>query len=154
MLNKTIDDEPVCVCVYYELWLREISYCLFLTITCEYTISYNNSRHTWNLVVSHQCAAAHRLRNSVHIIIHNWIRLQPRQYVLENKTAVVFCILSWHESPPFLCDAAYEWRNQVENVNIKNHGNVKPNTPIGISGQKWKIAQILNIRGSKWATAL
>jgi hypothetical protein len=31
---------------------------LFLTTTCEYTISYKNSRHTWNPVV------AHRLRNT------------------------------------------------------------------------------------------
>jgi hypothetical protein len=38
MLDKTIDGEPVCVCVYYELFLRKTRYCLFLTITCEYTI--------------------------------------------------------------------------------------------------------------------
>jgi hypothetical protein len=29
-----------CVCLYYEFKLRKIRYCLFLTITCEYTISY------------------------------------------------------------------------------------------------------------------
>jgi hypothetical protein len=52
MLNKTTDDEPVCV--YYKFQLRKIRYCLFLTIMCEYTISYKNSLHTCNLVAAHQ----------------------------------------------------------------------------------------------------
>jgi hypothetical protein len=54
MFNKTTDDEPVCVCVYYEFLLQKIRYCLFLTIIREYTISYKNSWHTRNLVVAHK----------------------------------------------------------------------------------------------------
>jgi hypothetical protein len=33
-----MDSVCVCVCVYYEFQLRKVRYCLFLTITCEYTI--------------------------------------------------------------------------------------------------------------------
>jgi hypothetical protein len=57
-IKLSIMNQCVCVCVYYEFQLRKTKYCLFRTITCEYTISCKNSRHTWNL------AAAHRLRNT------------------------------------------------------------------------------------------
>lgn len=53
ILNKTIDcDENVCVSSYGRY------YCLFIIVTCEYAISYENSRHVWNLV------ATRRLRNT------------------------------------------------------------------------------------------
>jgi hypothetical protein len=50
MFNKTIDDEPVCVCVCVRNSSYE-RYWHFLSMKCEYTISYKNSWHTWNLVV-------------------------------------------------------------------------------------------------------
>lgn len=50
MLNKTINDEPECVCVMNFL-LRNISDSFFQTITFKYIISYKNAQHTCNLVV-------------------------------------------------------------------------------------------------------
>jgi hypothetical protein len=65
MLNKTIDDEPVCVCVYYtRIRILTAKDCLFLVATRECKTSYKNSRHTWNLATTHQSAAAHRLSNT------------------------------------------------------------------------------------------
>jgi hypothetical protein len=54
----------VCVCVYYtRIRILKTKDCLFLIVTCEYKISYKNSRHTWNLVTTHQ------LRNTG---VHEW----------------------------------------------------------------------------------
>jgi hypothetical protein len=82
-------------------------------------------------------------------VVSNW-----GNYVLENKIAVVFVFYRGTKVLPLNCDAASEWTKPVENVKIKNYGNTKPNTPVGKSGEKQKTAQIVNIRGSRWAAGL
>jgi hypothetical protein len=64
MLNETINNEPVCVCVF----ITKEKYCLFVNVMWEYIISYKNQLHIWNLLV------AHRLQNTAvsfikHILI-------------------------------------------------------------------------------------
>jgi hypothetical protein len=39
----------VCMC-FYEFYLLKIKHCIFLTVTCEYTIYYKNVLHACNLV--------------------------------------------------------------------------------------------------------
>jgi hypothetical protein len=38
-------------------------------------------------------------------------------------------------------------KKKVKNVKIINLGKIKPNTPNGKHGDKWKITQIVNICG-------
>jgi hypothetical protein len=61
MLNKTIDDEPMCVSVLRIF--RKIRYYIFLTIICEYTISYKK-------------ISAHRLRD-IALKASFYLRVQP-----------------------------------------------------------------------------
>jgi hypothetical protein len=52
MLDKTNDDEPVCMCVLQILIIKrrkKKDIALFLTTTCKYTISYKNLRHIWHI---------------------------------------------------------------------------------------------------------
>jgi hypothetical protein len=60
MLNKTIDDEAVCVCVLQILIMKD-KILPFSHKMCEYTVAYKNSWHTCNVVVTHLCATTHQL---------------------------------------------------------------------------------------------
>jgi hypothetical protein len=83
MLDKIIYDELVwmcvCVCVYYEFYLRNI---FFLTITREYTISCKKSRYARKFM------ATHRLRDTdVH---RSWRLITPLRF----HALILFLVLT------------------------------------------------------------
>jgi hypothetical protein len=100
----------VCVCVYVGLHILRIlitkdKILPFLTITCEYTISYKNSRHTWNLVAAH-CSVLNSFRE-ISIILHRLRymycsqKLMYRNKVTESHGRMVGTPASCSEDPGF-----------------------------------------------------
>lgn len=73
--------------------------------------------------IKKECNCKHR------IIIKNSARLQLRLLWSVNKTEVVFCAFSRHESSPFFCDIVPERIKRTKTVRIKNPGNIKSSFP-------------------------
>jgi hypothetical protein len=60
LVELSMINHYVCVCVCYEFKLQKIRYCLFLTTMCEPKISYKNPWRTCNLMAE-QCPIRHTL---------------------------------------------------------------------------------------------
>jgi hypothetical protein len=98
----------VCVCVYYELQLRKIRYCLFLIITCEYRLQFL-------IKIRGTPVAEHCLRRLEDDINENrfwrWeINCSLRRYTMTGF--YIRCVETSDSRSQKLCTLVIQWTNQ------------------------------------------